>query len=304
MRRTFGERHPRGNATSSGKHPARDETPKGRRSACAQCRGDTKEQGSSGPCGLHSVCVGDNSLLQGHRHKEVWFPRGGDYSHERETTQPKRNHHHHPTCLKPHRLPTKVDDTLQAGCCRRRRSARRGARRPQHETPRDTHPHWERGQTPHTSLTHSHQRSRSDERKSDERWRHLTHLYRGEETASLPLGEHLKRWTEAGWDFTRVLRAHPRHPPCTWKEVMDLSGGGFQMLQSGYTAPSQPLPRFCDYCGRQCTAECRCGEAYCDKDCQAKDWQDHREICETVAENSEMAMTITKHSWGANGVLR
>jgi len=140
------------------------------------------------------------------------------------------------------------------------------------------------------------------QRKSDERWRHLTYLYRGEEKATLPLEEHHKRWTEAGWDLSRVLRAHPRHRPCTWREFMDLAGGP-QMQQNGYTAPSPPLPRFCDYCGRQCTAECRCGEAYCDKDCQAKDWPDHRQICETVADNSEMAMRLTKHSWGSNGAL-
>ena len=161
VRRTFGERHPRGNATSSGKHPARDETPKGRRSACAQCRGDTKEQGSSGPCGLHSVCVGDNSLLQGHRHKEVWFPRGGDYSHERETTQPKRNHHHHPTCLKPHRLPTKVDVCRPVAAADGEAHAEgRGVRNTKHQ---GTHTHTGSAGRPHThpSLTHTSGRAQT-----------------------------------------------------------------------------------------------------------------------------------------------
>lgn len=145
------------------------------------------------------------------------------------------------------------------------------------------------------------------QRQSDERWRHLTHLYRGQEKTCLSVEEHGTKFTQAGYDFSKVLRVRPRPPPCAWYEAHDLlhaTTSGLRMLKSGYVPPSPPLPRFCDYCKRQCTAECRCGEAYCDKDCQAMDWQNHREICETVADNAELAMSLTKQSWGAKGVLR
>ena len=142
------------------------------------------------------------------------------------------------------------------------------------------------------------------QRQSDERWRHLTHLYRGQEKTRLSLEEHAGKFTEAGYDFSEVLRKRPRPRACAWHEAHDLlHASGLRMLE-GYVPPSPPLPRFCDYCGRQCTAECRCGESYCDKDCQAMDWPNHREICETVADNAEMAMTLTKQSWGPKGAIR
>lgn len=135
------------------------------------------------------------------------------------------------------------------------------------------------------------------QRKSDDRWRHLNYLYRGKDEAPLSAAEHKKMFTEAGWDL-RISGGSAR----TFAEVMELTQRtGLEML-SVYKAPSTPLPRFCDYCGRQCTAECRCGESYCDKDCQAKDWASHREICETCADNAELAMSITKQSWGGKAL--
>ena len=146
-----------------------------------------------------------------------------------------------------------------------------------------------------------------NQREMDARWRHLVYMYKGEgrneEKDALPLTEHHRRWTEAGWDFSLVLRDNSRHPPCTWHEALELVGNPQMLTASGYTPPSPPLPRFCDCCGRQCTAECRCGEAYCNKDCQAKEWSNHRVICNTVAENSAIAMTLTEQSWGAHGAL-
>ena len=147
-----------------------------------------------------------------------------------------------------------------------------------------------------------------NQREMDARWRHLVYMYKGEgrrneEKDALPLTEHHKRWTEAGWDFSSALHDNPRHPPCTWQGAMELIGSPQMLTASGYTPPSPPLPRVCDCCGRQCTAECRCGEAYCNKDCQAKEWPNHRAICNTVAENSSMAMILTEQSWGAHGAL-
>tara|TARA_B100000795_G_scaffold126290_1_gene94237 strand:+ start:37 stop:393 length:357 start_codon:yes stop_codon:yes gene_type:complete len=111
----------------------------------------------------------------------------------------------------------------------------------------------------------------------------------------------------AGWNFEPALRhGHPN--PCDFfeaQQLADSTAGSRKWVEDTgrvYMPPDPPLPRSCDACDRPCTAECRCGETYCDKDCQAADWHDHRHICDICEDNHSLGMKLNARVWGNLGV--
>jgi hypothetical protein len=118
--------------------------------------------------------------------------------------------------------------------------------------------------------------------------------------------EHGELYRQAGWDFRGVLAAHPDHPPCAWSVANGLlQQVGLALLEDGSYHPPEPqIPRACEACAKHCVSECPCGEAYCSKDCQAKEWKSHRHIHETVVDNNEMAVMITAQYWGPEAELQ
>ena len=155
------------------------------------------------------------------------------------------------------------------------------------------------------------------QRRSDERYRHLMHLYGagrhgdGDANRRRGLDEHNELFRQAGYDFAPVLTAAARAPmpPRTLLEAYNLMKSvcgrpRFVEDAGGTYVPLSPLPpRACQYCDRPCIAECRCGEAYCDKDCQAADWDDHRTICAICLDNQQFGMELNARIWG-NRVMR
>jgi len=151
----------------------------------------------------------------------------------------------------------------------------------------------------------------TQQRDMDNRHAHLLHVYAkhkatlvSQGTAEGPkwaLVEHVKMFRKAGWDLSFAAAANADHPPCTFTTAYHLMRdcGGLKMVDPmKYKPPKKSIPRHCDHCNRYCFNECECGEAFCDRDCQAAAWKDHRHICETVKDNNELAFTITKMFWG------
>jgi hypothetical protein len=81
----------------------------------------------------------------------------------------------------------------------------------------------------------------------------------------------------------------------------------FGMLPGGYAVNTRvklqaAAQRFCDKCKRPAAARCRCGEAYCSRDCQIAHWRDHRQICEFINAQFEMGIAYNEVFWAMRGV--
>ena len=130
---------------------------------------------------------------------------------------------------------------------------------------------------------------------------------------------HAERFKQAGYDFSPAMKAsrgaarragHDGETmPCTvldaYGRMKAASGNAIFIEQAGgrYTPPNPPIPRKCDHCDRVCTAECRCGETYCDKNCQAAEWANHKEICEICFDNQELGMKLNAMVWGRREIM-
>lgn len=145
------------------------------------------------------------------------------------------------------------------------------------------------------------------QRELDERFRHLGYVYSELESQGFggpkhprTLVEHEPHFRTAGYDLSPAVRRGDERKYIlvdAFEAMRNASQGDGLIRDGSYQPPQPPPPRMCDYCSRICKAECLCGEAYCDKDCQAADWGSHQEICETICENSELAVMLTKLSW-------
>lgn len=60
--------------------------------------------------------------------------------------------------------------------------------------------------------------------------------------------------------------------------------------------------RFCDKCKRPAAARCRCGEAYCSRECQMAHWRDHRKICEFIDKQFQIGIAYNEAFWAMRGV--
>jgi len=139
------------------------------------------------------------------------------------------------------------------------------------------------------------------QRDLDHRMRHVHHVYGPDlRNKPMPLSEHCELFLRAGWDIRRAVASHSDFA-CAFNEAWELgtkANNGELVTVESYQAPTFPIPAECDYCGRPCVAECRCGETYCDRDCQASNWAAHKRICQTVVENNETGIMITEMFWG------
>ena len=90
------------------------------------------------------------------------------------------------------------------------------------------------------------------------------------------------------WNFEELKKA-------------DICMPGF--LPESQRPPRSSCPsRKCDSCKKECVSECICGESYCSRSCQVKEWKDHKNICDTLRDNNTMAFTFTELYWKTKGV--
>ena len=123
-------------------------------------------------------------------------------------------------------------------------------------------------------------------------------LYEGQGATPLPLATHVSRFAAAGFRLdTHGLRRGGQY---TWVSLTQ--GPPRFTLLDNYTPPSdQPVPALCDHCGKATTmadpAECACGQHFCSVECHAAEWDGHRDICDTVADNNMIALQMTTFYW-------
>lgn len=132
----------------------------------------------------------------------------------------------------------------------------------------------------------------------DERFALLLGAYEllpGGTKAPRPHAQHAQIFAACG------LTLHVRDPGYAM-EAMDLlrEQGGYSVDAS--MKLSRPAERFCDKCKRPAAARCRCGEAYCSRECQMADWNGHRKICEYIKEAFQSGLRYNALYWAMRGV--
>ncbi len=132
----------------------------------------------------------------------------------------------------------------------------------------------------------------------DERYALLTAAYEalpGGARAARPWAQHAATFAAAG------LRLQARDPG------RPLSAVDLFTMRNGYAVDARvqlraPAPRTCDNCKAPAAARCRCGEAYCSRECQAADWAAHRSICAVIEDTFELGLMMTSVWWSLQGV--
>jgi hypothetical protein len=142
-------------------------------------------------------------------------------------------------------------------------------------------------------------RNVSNQRESDKRYRLISQFGYTDVgvDAKLPSADHTRRFARFGQDLV-------------------LAQGTFTMTEAlskqqhwgnieGWVAPADiavlsPTVK-CDHCDRVIDLadppECICGENFCSVKCHQDAWKNHREICDTVKDNSELAFALTRRCW-------
>eukprot|EP00617_Octactis_speculum_P006856 CAMPEP_0185794400 /NCGR_PEP_ID=MMETSP1174-20130828/159995_1 /TAXON_ID=35687 /ORGANISM="Dictyocha speculum, Strain CCMP1381" /LENGTH=408 /DNA_ID=CAMNT_0028489631 /DNA_START=276 /DNA_END=1502 /DNA_ORIENTATION=+ len=107
-----------------------------------------------------------------------------------------------------------------------------------------------------------------------------------------PVAEWVDLYRQAGMklDAPSAMKA------TTLVGMPDVSAWGFSLL-GDYRRPVAPIPRACDYCGRNAMRRCRCGETFCDHACLRDAWPDHQDICEQVLDRAQLDCTIKAFYW-------
>lgn len=127
---------------------------------------------------------------------------------------------------------------------------------------------------------------------ADDKWRKMCHYI-----DNLPEDEKpttYKKWEDvmkkAGYVPANptIRNKRKKNCKCNFPEFMELCGGIFNDLAT-YELKDAPLPPAkCEYCNVEESEErklkrCgRCQERYCSKECQQKDWKDHKKVCDRV----------------------
>ena len=105
-----------------------------------------------------------------------------------------------------------------------------------------------------------------------------------------------------GWDLNSQ-RPHNAHKKL-W-DFGELRKAGICMpnlLSESKRPPRSEIPpRKCEVCSKECISECICGESYCSRICQIKEWENHKEICNTVRENNIISINFTEVYWKTRG---
>eukprot|EP01025_Chloroclados_australasicus_P003140 TRINITY_DN10725_c0_g2_i1.p2 TRINITY_DN10725_c0_g2~~TRINITY_DN10725_c0_g2_i1.p2 ORF type:complete len:233 (-),score=6.15 TRINITY_DN10725_c0_g2_i1:206-904(-) len=141
------------------------------------------------------------------------------------------------------------------------------------------------------------------QRELDARWRHLCAL---KETApkQMKFDEWVELYKKAGWDLASVRPTVMDEDELWSMENLQECGIMMPGLLPEYQRPPMleiPPPK-CEQCEQPCQSECICGEAFCSKRCQIKNWKFHKEACEMVQENNEISMTLTRQFWKRRGL--
>eukprot|EP00670_Eutreptiella_braarudii_P003691 CAMPEP_0174289234 /NCGR_PEP_ID=MMETSP0809-20121228/24217_1 /TAXON_ID=73025 ORGANISM="Eutreptiella gymnastica-like, Strain CCMP1594" /NCGR_SAMPLE_ID=MMETSP0809 /ASSEMBLY_ACC=CAM_ASM_000658 /LENGTH=264 /DNA_ID=CAMNT_0015387065 /DNA_START=62 /DNA_END=856 /DNA_ORIENTATION=+ len=144
-------------------------------------------------------------------------------------------------------------------------------------------------------MTHNYVQQRT----LDARWAHMLHLKDEEEDSPAQPAVH---WSErilkqSGWVLQDHLLASFGDGNITAEEFVSQcarSVGSGMDLAPEYTKPTETIRRRCGFCKAKCISECMCGEPYCSRDCQRKDWKEHRRLCETVFDNNQLAWPLTQ----------
>eukprot|EP00741_Cyanophora_paradoxa_P008296 tig00001286_g8025.t1 len=143
-----------------------------------------------------------------------------------------------------------------------------------------------------------------EQRLSDRSWEELAEAYRaipGGPTARLPFKTHVKLFSRAGfvlWD--KRARKQDCH---TFEEIVRGGPNGAVIERKSAGAERTHLRqqgragRICGACGKRCKAECRCGQGYCDRECQRRDWPEHARTCQEIVEAQPLGVAMTKLSW-------
>ena len=139
-------------------------------------------------------------------------------------------------------------------------------------------------------------------RKMKSRRAHLMHLAMQEDPDVLQPATH---WIErivtpAGWVLDDTVVASFGPGPFSADEFiqwcMNCLGAGFDLLWSESlddTPLQKAFRRHCRTCGHKCLSECMCGELYCSRECQRRDFRNHRELCEAMCRDYGLAWGIT-----------
>ena len=66
------------------------------------------------------------------------------------------------------------------------------------------------------------------------------------------------------------------------------------LVSQSYAPPKEPIPSACDMCDKPCISECMCGELFCSRACLKRNWRDHREACQQVCDNTNLAVLVSR----------
>ena len=132
------------------------------------------------------------------------------------------------------------------------------------------------------------------QRDQDCRYRHCQHLVDNVNTTEVKT---MAEWaamllTKSGWVADGFAGGGDKVTARSFMGKWARSGG--MKLAPSFKLPNSEQFSKCDECGKACTSECQCGELFCSRRCMAKQWAAHRKICETVHDNSEVAILLTQ----------
>jgi hypothetical protein len=136
----------------------------------------------------------------------------------------------------------------------------------------------------------------------DERYALLTAAYAampGGAAAARTYREHAAAFAASGLAL-QVRDPGAGAPPLSGRDIFHARGG---YAVDWRVALREAAPRPCDKCQAPlAAARCRCGEAYCSRECQAADWGDHKQICDVLEDNFSLALFCTSLWWATQGV--
>lgn len=127
---------------------------------------------------------------------------------------------------------------------------------------------------------------------ADEKWRKMCHYI-----DSCPGGDPTtyKKWEimmkKCGYvpSNPKIKNPKKKNRKCNFPEFIELCGGSFKDLAT-YEIQDLPVPPAkCENCNVEESNEIklifceRCRERYCSKECQEKDWNIHKRVCDMVA---------------------
>ena len=135
----------------------------------------------------------------------------------------------------------------------------------------------------------------------DARMAHLFHLQTREDPdARRPAAHWIARFVApAGWVLDAGVVAGfgpgPFKPGDFSLRCVESLGAGLELAPDyDPPGPEDAFPRRCGDCQTPCVSQCMCGEPYCSRACQRRDFVHHRRICETVFDQNTFAWPVSQ----------